>query len=868
MRYRMPDVFAVGYEAIWLPPPSKGGWDDENSIGYDVFDRFDLGSDSSPTRYGSLTRLRLVTRDFHQANARVYVDWIMNHNAAMDNATEDFLEQGGYPQFALQTDFDEWGDFHPPGEQSHDPGGDNYDLFEGRLVGLIDIAQEKDHQFIRHPVDEDDPDNIPPGTIRNLPDPDNVRFYPDTDLPGQDIVNPGTSRNPGTTYFTFYPYNTDDPLQGDAYLENATSLLLRSTQYYLEVLGVDGFRLDAAKHIPTWFWDTYWDAIVYNRWTAFDGSTQIPFSFVEAVGGGGIDPYDWVRKGDGFGNRDALDLDEAGKLRDIVDSPGGVSWLNVLEASIDNRDGGLNNGSLGVHHVSSHDNANSGQNKDTFAFAYVLMRSGPAVVYHNALQWGENQNNFPRRDGRDDALGLGGNHIRRLVKLRNQFARGRFDVLNNTDPVNQSLNDIIIMQRSKDVGDGELVGNVLVGVSDLQTNGQDATDQRWVQTAFAPGTRLHEMTGNADNNTVDLPGDSDDDIAEVLVTNEEQRVLIKVPRNRNANGVNHGRGYVVYAPAVPTGTLALTNVAYTIDADPAGTPDYRQRITPIDVIEADTFEIQLTTTQTDSEDPNTDDNAVFRINRGFIDYNGNGAVDYLDSSTPHYGSEDFLTQFDPLWDNPESENGVYRQEIDAAALGEGFHYIRVMAFRHRDDGGDPIFAEFRKVIYVDREDPQIELLSPTHTCNNDVTTLPLDVVVKNADLTADRVHIFLDEPAGTDLESLAELGFGEADRDYDLFTRTFAALVSGNHRLDVLVFEETTGDVQQYTYTGIQATTGSGLGPGDINADGVRDGDDIKPFLLVLFGVNPNFSPPSDINCDGLNDADDVPGFVDLLLAP
>ena len=48
----MADVFAAGYGSIWFPPP--GRTDSGNtSVGYDVYDRFDLGSPGNPTLYGT-----------------------------------------------------------------------------------------------------------------------------------------------------------------------------------------------------------------------------------------------------------------------------------------------------------------------------------------------------------------------------------------------------------------------------------------------------------------------------------------------------------------------------------------------------------------------------------------------------------------------------------------------------------------------------------------------------------------------------------------------------------------------------------------------------------------------------------------------
>lgn len=875
MQYRMPDVFMAGYDGVWLPPPQRAA-SGTNGIGYDLFDRFDLGSESYPTRYGSESGFRLMVEEYHKANCRVFVDWLMNHNAAWDNASsgdpflnngQDFIENGGYPGFALELPADPWGDFHDPGTQSHDPGGANYNLYDGRLLGLIDIDQAQagaNYEFIRHPVAAD-PDNLPmpPTALRNQPDPENVRFYPDTDLPGVTPSNPGTNRNPSPPDYTFYPYNPSDPAAGDPVLENATFLLLRSTQYYLEVLKVDGFRLDAAKHIPTWFWDNQWDAAVYNRYTAFDGTAQIPYSFSEVVESN-QNIANWVRKpgedgGPGwpsigweFGNRDALDLNEAGQLRDLVMADGAKSWDDVIGASVDNVDN-YNNGTIGVHHVNSHDNTIPGDEDDTVAQAYVLLRTGPCVVYHNALQFGAV--GFPAPNGRDDALGLGSNYITRLVKIRNEYARGWFM------PRNSNRSNVLVFTRQTPGSGGE--DNVLIALNDREDNGFDTLS---VTTTFSVGTRLHELTGNATDPIVDPL----DDIHDLIVVGSGGTISnLAVPRNSNSTAGFHGRGYVMYGPAVPTGTLMITNATTSIaPPDTGGTPDYMQRISEIVVVSSPTFDIELQTQQTDPLDPNVDDLAVFRIDQGFVDYNGNGGVDHLVAGSPSYGFEDFLTENSPLF---TGGSGSYRQTIDAAALGEGHHYVTVRAYRHRPAGTDPLFGEFRLVIYVDLEDPDFDLISPTTNCDNDVTALPVDFVVQAADTTVDRVHIFIDLLEGTDFITLALGGSGRAERFLDVFTLSRGALLSGNHRADVVAFESLpngNAKVTHKTYTGIQSTTGSGIGNGDVNHNGVVDTNDIFPFILYVIGTISVFEPAADLNCDGLINGADMQGFVDALLAP
>ena len=160
---------------------------------------------------------------------------ILNHNGFRDTSTPGFVAQGDYPGFVttLPTDID--GDFHGRFET----GELNF-----RLAGLIDIAQEKNHQFIRQPVGPD-PLNIPGGSVYDQPDPANARFYADRDLGGRSVFDPRLNQQ-----VTLYDFNTSDPLQGDAVADNATGLLMRHMRWMVQEVGVDGFRFDAARALP------------------------------------------------------------------------------------------------------------------------------------------------------------------------------------------------------------------------------------------------------------------------------------------------------------------------------------------------------------------------------------------------------------------------------------------------------------------------------------------------------------------------------------------------------------------------------------------------------------------------------------------
>lgn len=897
MRHRMPDVFMSGYAATWVPPVWKGQGGTA-SIGYDLFDRFDLGTTAAPTHYGTESDFRFLVQDFHRANCEVYPDLIMNHNGTKDASTPGFVAQGSYPGFLVtESGGDVDGDFHTYNNTTQCPQSTSccscYDLFQGRLVGLIDIAQEKNLLYIRHPTTSTPPVgvNIPAGSIYNKVSASNARFYPDMSLTPALVTNPGTTRNPGSTNTTIFPYNTADPMQGDSVPENATSLLNRSTRWMLEEFGVDGFRLDAAKHIPNWFWDNLWDTHVYLRRKAFDGSMVTPYSFVEVVDNNSF-KLDYVRKpgepgGSGgwpasgwqFGNRDALDLDEAGALRNIASANGGGSWQDALNASVDLTDDGFQNGSVGVHHVTSHDNGWQPPNgqptstqpttngttavNDLPQWAYVLMRPGRPVVYYNAFDLGIEPNNFPRRFGRDDAIGTYDDFISKLVLIRNGYARGWYFGINYTDTVNNSTADVLVFTRRTPSS----VDNLLVAVNDKQTAGFET---RNVATTFPNGTRLWELTGNAADPVVDptnqIPDilQVDDSIAggpgRLKDANNPSSLYLKIPNARNVNNVLHGRSYVIYGPTPPSGTLTLTNVAETLPPDDVSVPAPRRRITPVDVIRANSFEIQLQTSQTDPLDPDTDNKAVFKIDAGFVDYNGNGSVDY-NAAAFEAGAENFLTQNSPLYGGG---TGTYRQVIDATLLAPGYHYINVWAYKRRATGW-PVFKEFRKVIYVDRSPLPISLTSPTQTGTDDITTTNYTAVVQAGDPSITRVHIFANQRAGTDLVALANANQGAATQDGLTWRRTIFGAVKGNHRIDVVAFN----DIGSYTilsYVGINANTAIGAGLGDVNTSYTIDGNDIQPAVGLMTGVTLSFNPALDFNADGLNDLNDMSQFITRLV--
>ncbi|MBC7834403.1 MAG: hypothetical protein H7Y88_04790 [Phycisphaerales bacterium] len=851
MERRVPDFFMAGYDGVWLPPPSRAG--DSSSPGYDVFDRFDLGRPGNPTIYGTEEGFRAVLAELQRAGALVYVDSIFNHNSGRTSNAQ-FHAQGGWPGFVTNLPGDFWGDFHTGQFQSIDPGGPNYNLWEGDLVGLIDIAQEENLQYIRHPVDAANPLNIPPGTVRNRPDAANARFYPDLDLPPVSFVNPAQPGHP----WTIYPFNTEDPYAGDPVADNATGLLMRWAQWMLDDVGVDGFRLDAAKHIPQWFWNQYFDTAVYQRRRTAWGALVTPLSFVESVDSNSF-TQTYLRK-DGFGFRDGLDLNGAGQLRDLLNAQGFGTWGNVLSSHLDNQDDGNGtNGSQGVMHVFSHDNGSAGDGGSAppvpgvnrYALpehAYLMFRPGLPIVYHNSREMIDlySSRGFWPREGNPTALSVGGGggggapDLVELVQIAGGYARGDYRGLNFTDTVNPSTNDVLVFERRTQVGPGVFAANVLVGMNDRYDAG---FQQRSVQTSFAPGTRLRELTGNHADAMVD-PAGGGDQVPQFLIVDANRRVLIRVPNNASSGGQHH-KGYVVYGPAAPSGVVMIDGATGVVPPDGAGVPSYRRRLTAMEVVTTESFGLSLVTSQTDLLDPNTDDFAAFRIDEGFVDRNGNGEVDIGPESPTLPGFEQFVTFNSPLLGSGNA-NGAYYQTIDATVLEEGPHFVTVRAFRHRDDGGLPIYGEFRKVVYVDREPPAAALVEPGE--GGFVGALSYEFAVRALDRTVDSVHILLNVPEGSDPVALCNAGSRATQTDRFEFRRTIGGLPIGASTVTMVAFEAT-GSHAIETVTFVV-----NIGTGDVNLDGEVGVEDLyDAFMLAGEG----YLAPLDMDENGLIDVRD-----------
>jgi alpha-amylase len=863
-RERVADFFQAGYGSTWIPPTGRadsGG----QSVGYDVFDRFDLGSPTNQTLYGTEQGLRNFTSMMHQAGGSVVVDLIWNHNGFSDAGRTNFVAEGGYPGFVLTAPGLVDGDFHGRYES-----GD----LNGRLAGLIDIKHETNLQYIRTPVDPNDPRNIPAGTIWNRADPANARFYPDRNQPGTTAYNPLTGQT-----VTLYDFNATDPMAGDAVPENSTGLLMRNARWLVNDVGVDGFRLDAARHFEPWVFG-YFDQAVSgaSRRTLLDGSPYQVFSFSESASTDRNNLLtQFVRKDVGSlpagqiaGNRDALDFAQFWPVKQNLSANGSTNdFRNMVYAGLDYYDDGRINGSSGVVFVQSHDDF--GPDMMNVAYAFSLMRPGNAIVYYNAYEHYDPFRDFPK-PGRGDALGNFGDAITTLVDLRNRYGRGDF------------------RERwlEKENYAFERSGAALVMLSNRNDAGYDS---RTMQVDFALGSRLIELTGNAASANAAAGSTVIPEVLTVTGTASSRSVTARFLRNDGRD-----QGYLVYGLPTPRSAVGIEFTGAGVGSVIAGDdpPEFtggenstqtgqilvanaQARLADMQVITGDAFTVRLATQAVTLpggyRDRHADgDVAMLRINEG-LDLNGNGQVDVVDPGDVSYGFEAFTTTSQPGFFQANG-NGLFAQAIDASTLPEGMNFLTVRAYRHRDpasggDGGPAVYSDFKQTLYVDRLPPESAVQEfrsfAGGTGNNDVW-------IRSVDGTAATVNVFQNVAAtvpDSTILAWANAGLGKTDQlDGDLFKTGFFGVPNGNNVYTV-VTREITGHTNIQRLTGLTPDSARGAGFGDLNFDGTRTASDIAggsgSFEAVLGSKNSVFNPAADVTGDGLVDTRDLLALEPLL---
>ncbi|NLC65659.1 MAG: alpha-amylase [Clostridium sp.] len=227
---KIEDLKKMGVTSIWLPPVYKGT--SNNDVGYGAYDLYDLGEfdqkGSVRTKYGTKKELLKLIKKLKENEIDVYADIVLNHKAGADRA-EEFL--------AVKVDPDDRN--KELEEPKNIKGWTGFD-FPGRGDKFSDFKWNFSH-FTG--VDYDDKTGES-GIYR---------------IKGKDKGwSLGVSAEKGNfDYLMFADIDLENP--------DVQKELLNWADWLIKKLSLDGFRMDALKHMESNFMEKFSEFVYKNH---------------------------------------------------------------------------------------------------------------------------------------------------------------------------------------------------------------------------------------------------------------------------------------------------------------------------------------------------------------------------------------------------------------------------------------------------------------------------------------------------------------------------------------------------------------------------------------------------------------------------
>jgi alpha-amylase len=408
----------IGIDAIWSPPAYKATSNRSNSVGYDVYDHFDLGEfipvgeTTTRTKYGTKAELVEAIKSLHgngtQKRIQVYADVVLNHKTG---GSEDDYWQA----IRVEKDnrsFERWG--------------------EGFEQGLIEI---KAYTQFNYPERQ--------GAYSTFQW--RAKHFDSVDTTTKIRQHGNVFNDPSGKYIYRFLYNESGYIPADKSPETWVSLEKGNYDYLTgcdfdygrydvreemkhwgswlaRELDLDGVRLDAVKHISAdyireWLghvrWQTGRNLFAVAEYIA--GSTEPLHAYFARVTAEGEYPqpitlFDFPLY---FKFKDASRMGEGFDLRTL-----NQGTLMAEQPA------------LAVTYVENHDyeygrgfNSHVEEWFKPLAYAFILLRDKgyPCIFfpdYYGSLDWVENGNLWHR------AQKSGREYLDLLLKLRKQFALG------------------------------------------------------------------------------------------------------------------------------------------------------------------------------------------------------------------------------------------------------------------------------------------------------------------------------------------------------------------------------------------------------------------------------------------------------------
>ncbi len=219
----------VGITDVWLPPAYKAGFYEDN-VGYAAYDLYDLGEfdqkGTTATKYGTKDEYLMAVKAFHDSGIQVLADTVLNHKIGADG-----FEDVHACKVNAQNRWEKWSDCYSIRAATQF-------YFPGRNGKYSDFKWNASHF---NGCDWDDNNK------------ENCIFL----FEGKEWAHDVDCENG----------NADFLMGANVDFSNSEvrQELLHWGQWYLDATGIDGFRLDAVKHISASFYKEWLTTIRANN---------------------------------------------------------------------------------------------------------------------------------------------------------------------------------------------------------------------------------------------------------------------------------------------------------------------------------------------------------------------------------------------------------------------------------------------------------------------------------------------------------------------------------------------------------------------------------------------------------------------------
>jgi len=512
---KMPELAEAGYSSLWLPPPTKasGGL----SVGYDLWDPFDLGSKNQRntvrTRYGTEAELLQLVKTAHRFGIRVYFDNIMNHRAfdipGFNEDTPIDIYPGMVPEdFHLRTTQE---GFYRKWDNTRD-WNSAWQVQNLGLADLIDIAQEPGTtNFNFGPTEGSTFQKIK--FIRDLERPEQYAYDKDGNYVGfggllniaESLLN--TEGNPAPSEAQIKS-RAQQYLQDNAsvYEEWVEDYLNRAARWLMDRTKADGLRLDAVKHIRADFFGATFGAGKDFDDYGYLGQVQRQFNLTRGFSDGNhrdtvfnteAPRDDAMVFGEHLGEPPGYGPYFDSGMR-LVDNPLRTEFNNKLGSPFNGLNGFDSPGAGGfspgltVMHAQSHDSDYAARRELQHAFYFT--RAGLGLLYtdgnYQAETLGESGGAFPRHSNTSFLGQWDDPRVPNLLYIHEQFGRGdQGGVWSGSDVVAYTREDY-----RTGAGNRADATSMIILLNDNYANGVSLSDQGGfsADVGFLPGDYLYQ----------------------------------------------------------------------------------------------------------------------------------------------------------------------------------------------------------------------------------------------------------------------------------------------------------------------------------------------------------------------------------------